>query len=710
MKRCVAAVASIFVLILVIGVSYADYFVLKIDLNNLDAVTTPPQPKVNPNPKGGGIMPGKGGPGGGFKGGFGAGGGGFMGGQPGGGFMGGQPGGGFMGGQPGGNLGQPGGIQGQPGFDPKGSKKEYDGPNHWVYVYLEEKSKKAFRGTLYVEFDHQFGKKGNVPNHIIKGELKKEPLPVDFQRRMKDYGKDPSKIIEIANWAVRHGLMKEFHQAMDTLKKLNSPDPSHQLALKSYTQAQQIVKEPLKQEDTNLTDLIRELTAEGYRSLVSDQGHYQLLSNLPKETDASLKRRLARLEEHFEAFYYWFALQDGGPRPQAPKKRLVAVMVRDKTEFDAKHAVWGSMPMAADGFTPRRDNLVILSPRRLDDTFALFEKNTQSYFSNKDFRRDDLVSGIIWDRPNAKMFDGRVVVMQTLAIVHRALEDESERATITHEGTRQLLAASGLLPRTVDVPEWIQFGMASYFETPYGAVYPGFGLPSWTHLVNFKHFNRNKKFGEPSEVLFNLINDRYFRHAAQEVNKATDAKAKEKAVEAQRVELEKGRALAWSLVFYLAEDKKMHYLARYSEELNKLPRDLELDERTLQGCFARAFEMADVRDPNRIDQARFKTFATKWFDLIATYNLEIPDVEREMMLVRDAPPPKTPPSTDTKGPGGLPFPGGNPGFPGGNPGFPGGGKGGIVPPNGGGPGNGGIAPPQIGAPQPQVGLPFPGKQ
>src|SRR5262245_42926134 len=309
MKRCVAAVASIFVLILVIGFSYADYFVLKIDLNNLDAVTTPPQPKVNPNPKGGGIMPGKGGPGG-FKGGFGAGGGAL--GQPGG-FMGGQPGGnagqpgGFQG-QPGGNLGQPGGFQGQPGCDPKGGKKEYDGPNHWVYVYLEEKSKKAFRGTLYVEFDHQFGKKGNVPIHIVRGELKKDPPAADFQKRMKTDGNDPSKVIEIANWAVRHGLMKEFHQAMDTLKKLKSPDPSHQLVLKNYAQAQQIVKDSIRQEDTNLTGLIQELTAEGYRSLVSDQGHYQLLSNLPKETDASLKRRLARLEEHFEAFYYWFAL------------------------------------------------------------------------------------------------------------------------------------------------------------------------------------------------------------------------------------------------------------------------------------------------------------------------------------------------------------------------------------------------------------------
>src|SRR5206468_1575984 len=124
---------------------------------------------------------------------------------------------------------------------------------------------------------------------------------------------------------------------------------------------------PLKNEDTNLTALIKELKDENYRSMVSDQGHYLLLSNLSRDSDAALKRRLARLEQSYEAFFYWFALQDGGPRPQAPLKRLVTVLVKDKTEFEAKHAVWGSMPMSADGFTPRRDNLVILSPRRLDD-------------------------------------------------------------------------------------------------------------------------------------------------------------------------------------------------------------------------------------------------------------------------------------------------------------------------------------------------------
>ena len=732
MKRYVVAVASLFGLLLALGAASADYFVIKIDLNNLEALTNPPlPPQTNPkggpgggiNPKGGpggGINP-KGGPGGGInpKGGFGGQPGGFggqpggFGGQPGGfggqpGGFGGQPGGfggaqnggggaqlgGFGGAQPGGNKGGPGmGMMGGPGGGKDQKKEEIE--HRWVHIYLEAKSK-VTRKDPYIEFDHQFGKKAVIPMWAIGNFYKKESVAKEFEVNMKKYAKDPGKILELANFALTHGGMKEFHQAMDEVKSLNSPDPSHQAILKQYESAKEIVKRPLTDEDTNLTTLVQELKAEGYRSSVSDQGHYLVLSNMPKESEGSLKRRLDRLEETFATYFYWLALQDGGPKPQAPKKRLVAVVVNDKSSFEAKHVSWGSQPMAADGFTPRRDNLVILSARRLDDTFALFEKNTQPLV--KGIPRDELVSGKVWDVPQGKYNSGTVAIKQTLALVHRGLEDEAERAAITHEGARQLLAATGLLPRTVEVPEWIQFGMGSNFETPLGAVYTSFATPSWAHLVSFRHLDRNKKFGDPAEVLFNLINDRYFRQAARITSQLPDAKDKDKLLDQQKNELEKGRAASWSFVFFLAQDKKMHFVQRYCDELNNLPRDLELDERTLQGCFARAFEMTDPRDPNRIDRTRLRTLANQWFEAIAKYNLEIPQVETEMIAIRNQPLPKPPTTTDPGKTPGLPNPGG--GFP--NPG------GGFPNPGGGFPNPGGGVNPGGGFPNPGGGFPNPG--
>src|SRR5438132_799386 len=73
---------------------------------------------------------------------------------------------------------------------------------------------------------------------------------------------------------------------------------------------------------------------------------------------------------------------------------------------------------------------------------------------------NDLVSGKIWDRPGAKQNPANIAILQTLALVQKILEEESERTTITHEGTRQLLAASGVLPRSVQAPDWVQYGLA----------------------------------------------------------------------------------------------------------------------------------------------------------------------------------------------------------------------------------------------------------
>src|SRR5207244_97163 len=104
--------------------------------------------------------------------------------------------------------------------------------------------------------------------------------------------------------------------------------------------------------------------------------------------------------------------------------------------------------------------------------------------------------------------------LQTLVLVEKAAQTEAERATISHAATRQLLFATGLLPRHVDVPEWIQYGLSSFFETPAGAFYPGVGLPSWTNLLKFKYYNAKKRLRPSGDVLLRVVADKYFRTAA----------------------------------------------------------------------------------------------------------------------------------------------------------------------------------------------------
>ena len=101
--------------------------------------------------------------------------------------------------------------------------------------------------------------------------------------------------------------------------------------------------------------------------------------------------------------------------------------------------------------------------------------------------------------------------------MQKAMDEESIRATISHEGVRQLTAAAGLLPRTVAAPEWVQFGMASFFETPHRALWSGTGALSWLHLHKFKTLAKDKKTGRAEDVLLGVITDDYFRKAIAEL-------------------------------------------------------------------------------------------------------------------------------------------------------------------------------------------------
>ena len=121
----------------------------------------------------------------------------------------------------------------------------------------------------------------------------------------------------------------------------------------------------------------------------------------------------------------------------------------------------------------------------------------------------------------------------------------------------------------------------------------------------------------------------------------------------------KAQVTAWALTFYLSK-KKMPALQKFYTELNKMPRDMRLDQEVVLQHFCRSMGMMETNNPNQIDKVAFKTFAQDWVDFMKAYPLYgIIDIAIDA-------------ASDPNG--GLP-PGG--GFPGG---FPGG---------GGGPGGGG---------------------
>ena len=314
-----------------------------------------------------------------------------------------------------------------------------------------------------------------------------------------------------------------------------------------------------------------------------------------------VQSRLDRLEKNYQQFHYWFALR--GKVLPVPKKKLLTVLLDSPTEFRRQYEAFDSSPVVTDGFYAPRENIVFFSGNRLDGVSDAFNKHiadlVQSGWDFKALLRGQWRKG----KPGPE-----VAYAQTMALVQKCLQEESEIASVSHEGTRQLLTTTGMLPQGVSLPYWLQFGMPSLYATgkydPFtrtGAFYPMFAGPSWTYLVNFKLMEMEKRLEQPPDVaLLRVITDAHFHYAARSRHPA---------------ELLHARTMAWSLSYYLAQ-RNLDGLRRYCQELSNLPRDLDFDEDVYLSCFARAFNLEDAKQPGQIDRVKLQALASDWYKFV----------------------------------------------------------------------------------------------
>jgi hypothetical protein len=210
-----------------------------------------------------------------------------------------------------------------------------------------------------------------------------------------------------------------------------------------------------------------------------------------------------------------------------------------------------------------------------------------------------------------------------VALVMKAMTAEQEIGAVSHDATLQLLFTTGLLPRNVAVPEWIQFGMSSFFETPPESPWTTTGAPSFYWLPRFKELRKLQKLeADPAKSLRQVVTDSYFRTIPSKGNtEATQAAFGA----AQR----KARATAWALAYFLAQEK-LDSLERYFKELNKLPRDMELAESLLLECFARAVGAVDRS--GKPDDAALSALANRWFAFMDNVSLENEEMAKQIEL------------------------------------------------------------------------------
>jgi hypothetical protein len=465
----------------------------------------------------------------------------------------------------------------------------------------------------------------------------------EMLRQLQNGPAEPGRRLEVAEWALTHGLTGECESV---LKDLAQAYPDHPAAVafgKVQTGLQRFAaREP------------GELTGPGRPD--NRTNRYALDHNLPPERYPEAARRLALLEDNCRRFYYWFALR--GQALPVPERPLGAVLLDRPGEFLARNREGRTGPPAAEAFYDIRENLLVFSAVPVDGpVFAL----------RKQF--DDLAQPRL-DR--AELLKGRgprgappqaAAQAQTLALALQAAEEQAERLAVIDAATRQLAVASGLLPRTA--PEWALTGLGAAFQTlgaPFGPEVVPPHEADRALLARIPLFAREAR---PVEPLRLLVTDRPFREATAARN---------------RTDLEKARAQAWALALFLVQ-KRPEALGRYGQELAKVPRDLGFPEDVPWGCFAKALDLYGMWSPDRPDPERL---AEEWAHFIKALPEPAPagppGVSGRPGENPFGPPGPTPGPADnpferprpTPGPGGppsLPRPPGGPG-PGPSPGGP----------------------------------------
>ena len=471
----------------------------------------------------------------------------------------------------------------------------------------------------FVFFKHKWGRTGlydagDIQYKIFTG-IPPRDVAYKARRELLLKDKTPENYRELAKWVLANGKIDEFPGIMADLGKADPDDP----AFVAFKKVKADMDRKITKDNPAAYYWQNKLGNYSVKVDADKYPHYVLLYPTNVKSDApEVENRLKRLEENYRAFFYWFALK-GKIRP-VPDQRLVAILVDKSEEYQDYHKGFDNVPTADDGFFARRENLVFFSATPQDEGYEALDKSMKDLWMNK-WNRSELLSGST-SRGTDPQADGVTIVRnQVKTLLLQALESESELAAVSHDGTLQLASVTGSIPLNVSVPEWVQFGVGSFFETPKQAWWQGTGAPSQLYLKKFKDWQKKKTLDTPPETaLKKVVTDEYFREAHKANQDAAWTKA---------------RTMTWALTYYLAE-VRLDELMAYFKELGNLPRDMEFDEEILMGCFVRAFKLGDQNNPNQPRPDALKRLAADWYSYLGNAQLENDQAMDEAKEARDS--------------------------------------------------------------------------
>lgn len=442
--------------------------------------------------------------------------------------------------------------------------------------------------------------------------LKLDAVGARYAKFLAEKRKDePLKVAEflLAHWnipgaprAIDLDVRAKFEEFIDELNRdqarLSAADRAKVSALSSLKDA---LKKPLSPPTEDLARL-KALPNVGndYRAL--SKNHYTIL-HVPTQ-DKLAERMHARLEQILAGYYYWFALQ-GKPLP-LPEKQLVVILAENENKFDALHELFDKVPLQTDGFYATFDNVMVVSSQRRDEPFKAFKAHVgdlEKQLKEQGLSFQKLVRGDPLTKKQTELKPDFLEYARAVALADRAAEEEGEISTLMYEAVQQLAAASGLLPRSVKVPQAIRAGLASFFSTPRSAselnlpaLWTGIGGPHWIYLPIFRRLmdaekdNDGKLRWEEKNTATTYTLEKFdLLQVISDYAYGTADKADKEDMLFRRT---KAESEAWAVTYFLLH-KKLDQLRKFYDELALLPRDMELPADVVQAAFGRAFDLME---------------------------------------------------------------------------------------------------------------------
>ncbi len=495
--------------------------------------------------------------------------------------------------------------------------------------------------VLYLE--HKWGKTAYPDENreirlqlITSSELKSPSAQYNERRNSIVNGPDNGldRYLELAIWCLEVGLLEKCQVEMSTVEKSAAAKDAKvstkvARALEAYKQVKPIIADGIaKQEKANAWK--QKLRYLG----VATSKHYALVHNSEDPARDGVQRRLDALENNFKTFYLLFALK--GKALPAPAEKLPAILVADSGVFNKAKQTFEVGDLISDGLYARQENLTVFAPTRLDEGWRLFNQEMRDIYQK---HQVDLLKGQFPDfgkfPEDLQVKATQVARAQIFALVEAALQEESEIAVATHQGTLQLFTATGLLPRNTAAPDWLRFGLASLFEMPKGpfpgengtfvrmAFWPGAGGPNWEWRRYLDEMIQDHLIPEqPTDLLWQTLNGSAFERARELLAKPPEVGGKDP-TEAAQTEIGRGRCLTWALTYYLFTDRFPEFLA-FLNDLGNQPRNVDVDQYLFLMTFCNAFHIdtAGLTPANlRGNLNAYDEFAKNWISAVKRVDL-----------------------------------------------------------------------------------------